>query len=58
MPLHERTLTPRKSTLPISTARCEVFSREREVTAHVADIKTLNPPPERVVGALTTGEFS
>ncbi len=31
---------------------------EREVTAHVADIKTLDPPPERVVGALTTGEFS
>jgi len=31
---------------------------QKEVTAHVADIKTLNPPPERVVGALTTGEFS
>jgi hypothetical protein len=31
---------------------------EREVTAHVADLKTLNPPPDRVVGALTTGEFS
>jgi len=30
----------------------------REVTAHVADIKTLDPPPDRVVGALTTGEFS
>ena len=31
---------------------------EREVTAHVADIKTLDPPPDRVVGALTAGEFS
>jgi hypothetical protein len=31
---------------------------QSEVTAHVADIKTLDPPPERVVGALTTGEFS
>jgi len=31
---------------------------QREVTAHVTDIKTLDPPPERVVGALTTGEFS
>jgi hypothetical protein len=31
---------------------------QREVTAHVADIKALDPPPERVVGALTTGEFS
>lgn len=30
----------------------------REVAAHVTDIKTLDPPPERVVGALTTGEFS
>jgi hypothetical protein len=31
---------------------------QSEVAAHVADIKTLDPPPERVVGALTTGEFS
>lgn len=31
---------------------------QEEVTAHVADIKTLDPPPDRVVGALTTGEFS
>src|SRR6202790_4783990 len=31
---------------------------QREVTAHVADIKALDPPPERVVGALATGEFS
>src|SRR6266446_248903 len=30
----------------------------REVTAHVSDIQTLDPPPDRVVGALTTGEFS
>src|SRR6266403_40947 len=30
----------------------------REVTAHVSDIKSLDPPPDRVVGALTTGEFS
>src|SRR6202165_3452001 len=31
---------------------------QREVTAHVADITTLDPPQDRVVGALTTGEFS
>jgi hypothetical protein len=31
---------------------------QREVTAHIADLKTLDPPPDRVVGALTTGEFS
>jgi len=33
-------------------------SLQSEVTAHVADIKALDPPPDRVVGALTTGEFS
>jgi hypothetical protein len=31
---------------------------QKEVTAHVRDITTLDPPPDRVVGALTTGEFS
>jgi len=31
---------------------------KHEVTAQVADIKSLDPPPDRVVGALTTGEFS
>src|ERR1700680_498179 len=30
----------------------------REIAAHVQDIRTLDPPPDRVVGALTTGEFS
>ena len=30
----------------------------KEVSAHVADINTLDPPPDHVVGALTTGEFS
>jgi len=30
----------------------------REITAHFADIKTLNPPPDRVLGALTVGDFS
>lgn len=29
-----------------------------EIAAHVADIHSLDPPQERVVGALTTGEFS
>src|SRR5260370_22386 len=30
----------------------------REMAAHVEAIKSLDPPPDRVVGALTTGEFS
>src|SRR5262249_35397194 len=31
---------------------------QKEITAHIADIKSLDPPPDRVVGALTIGEFS
>src|SRR6202166_5216531 len=31
---------------------------QSEVTAHILDIKNLDPPPDRVLGALTTGEFS
>jgi hypothetical protein len=30
----------------------------REIAAHFADIKSLQQPPERVLGALTMGEFS
>lgn len=30
----------------------------REIAAHFDNIKTLNPPPDRVFGALTVGEFS
>lgn len=30
----------------------------RELAAHVADIHTFDPPPARIVGAQTTGEFS
>jgi hypothetical protein len=31
---------------------------DREFAAHVGDINNLDPPQDRVVGALTTGEFS
>src|SRR6267142_6907977 len=30
----------------------------KELGAHLSDIKTLEPPPARVVGTPTTGEFS
>ena len=46
---------------PIKTADLDKEIRDflsREMVAHVADIKSLDPPPKRVVGALTTGEFS
>ena len=45
----------------IKTANLDKEIRDflsREMAAHVADIKSLDPPPDRVVGALTTGEFS
>jgi hypothetical protein len=31
---------------------------KKELAAHLSDIKALEPPPDRVVGASTTGEFS
>jgi hypothetical protein len=50
-----------KSNAPISTAvlKSEIndFTR-REIALHFADIKSLTPPPDRVMGALTVGEFS
>jgi hypothetical protein len=50
---------PAKSQIDVADLHWQVRGfLERELTAHVADIKTLDPPPERVVGALTTGEFS
>jgi hypothetical protein len=45
----------------VSTAALKSEVRDfaaREIAAHFADIKTLNPPPERVFGALTVGDFS
>jgi hypothetical protein len=30
----------------------------REVAVHFAEIKTLNPPPERINGSITTGEYT
>lgn len=49
--------TPNK----ISTQELKKEIREftaREISAHFADIKTLNPPPEKVFNALTVGDFS
>jgi len=50
-------MTNRESRLRNSIGKIQDFL-QREVTAHVSDIKTLEPPPDRVVGALTIGEFS
>ena len=46
---------------PVSTAALKSEIRDfaaREIAVHFADIKTLNPPPDRVMNALTVGEFS
>lgn len=56
-------LLPAQQTAPdiVST---EQFSQEvtnflgREIAAHVADVHSLTPPQDRVLGALTTGDFS
>jgi hypothetical protein len=45
----------------VSTAALRSEVKEftaREIAAHFADIKTLNPPPDRVFNALTIGDFS
>jgi hypothetical protein len=45
----------------VSTATLKAEVRDfmaREMAVHFGDIKTLNPAPDRVVGALTVGEFS
>src|SRR5258706_1464575 len=50
-----------QNSVSIKTADLNKEIREflsREIAAHVEDIKTLFPPPDRVVGALTVGEFS
>lgn len=49
------------SNTQISTADLDHEIRDlltRDITAQIADIKSLDPPQERVVGALTTGDFS
>jgi hypothetical protein len=48
-------------TTTISTAALKAEVRDfmaREIAAHFADIKTLNPPPRQVFSGLTVGEFS
>ena len=46
---------------PVSTAALKSEVKDftaREIGKHFGDIRTLNPPPERVLGALTVGEYS
>lgn len=51
--------TTRANTISTATLRDEVNDfLGRELAAHLAAISTLNPPPDRVLGVPTTGEFS
>src|SRR5687767_5729523 len=50
-----------KAQKTVSTAALKSEVREfmaLEIATHFADFKTLNPPPQRVMGGLTVGEFS
>lgn len=61
-PAHaQRSIGPVPATPPVSTQQLSMEVRDflgREIAAHVADIHSLDPPQDRVVGALATGEFS
>src|ERR1700704_1458718 len=46
-------------TIKTADLRVEVTDfLSKELAVHLGNIRTLEPPPDRVVGALTTGEFS
>jgi len=50
-----------KSKGPVATAALKTEVRDfmaREIAAHFENIKTFQPPPDRVFGGLTVGEFS
>ena len=50
---------PNKPPLPTSVLRSEVRDFfEKEVAAHFGAIKSLNPPPDKVNGSITTGEYT
>jgi len=49
----------RANTVSTATLRDEVNTfLGKELAAHLAEIKSLDPPPDRVLGVPTTGEFS
>jgi hypothetical protein len=59
-----RTATQSSVEAPAQTVTTTALRKEvddflaKELGAHLSDIKTLEPPPNRVVGTPTTGEFS
>src|SRR6187397_3306291 len=52
-------VTAQARTVTTATLRDEVNTfLGKELAAHLAAIKSLDPPPDRVLGVPTTGEFS
>ena len=53
------TVTAQANTVTTATLREEVNTfLGRELAAHLSAIKSLDPPPDRILGVPTTGEFS
>src|SRR5688500_19552492 len=53
------TVTAQACTLPTATLREDVNAfRGKDLAVHLSAIKSLDPPPERVLGVPTTGEYS
>lgn len=56
-----QTFSQTKTASEVSTAELKKEVREfmaKEIAAHFGNIKTLNPPPDRVFNGLTVGDFS
>jgi hypothetical protein len=55
----QRVLTAPEDSIQVDSFRSEVESfLDKELSAHLGAIATVNPPPDRVLGVPTTGEFS
>ena len=55
----QRVLTASQDSVQVERFQSEVQSfLDEELTAHLVAIPNLNPPPDRVLGVPTTGEFS
>src|SRR6185369_11690479 len=51
--------TAQANTVTTATLRDEVNTfLGKELAAHLSDIKSLDPPPDRILGVPTTGEYS
>ena len=55
----QKVLTASADSIQVDSFRSEVQDfLDKELTAHLSAIATVNPPPDRILGVPTTGEFS